>query len=42
MLFEHNIIDGEPARTIYKRGLQKKVNRQACRKAIGIVDTESW
>ncbi|RKF13083.1 hypothetical protein D6850_16450 [Roseovarius spongiae] len=41
MLFEHNIIDGKPARTIYKRGLQKKVNRQACRKAIGIIDTES-
>tara|TARA_R110002072_G_scaffold48323_4_gene131905 strand:+ start:3132 stop:3842 length:711 start_codon:yes stop_codon:yes gene_type:complete len=33
-------IHNDPARTIYKRGLQKKVNRQACRKAAGIVDTE--
>ncbi|MCF6431084.1 hypothetical protein [Leisingera sp. MMG026] len=36
-----NITDNDPARTIYKRGLQKKVNRQASRKATGIVDTES-
>ncbi|MDF3361498.1 hypothetical protein HLM50_10540 [Sulfitobacter sp. Ks41] len=31
----------EPSRRIYIRGLQKKVNRQACRKAAGIVDTET-
>jgi hypothetical protein len=31
----------DPARTIYKRGLQKKVNRQTSGKAFGIVDTES-
>ncbi|MBY6159430.1 Tn7 transposase TnsA N-terminal domain-containing protein [Mameliella alba] len=30
-----------PARTIYKRGHQKKVNRQSSSKAAGIVDTES-
>ncbi|WP_305969675.1 MULTISPECIES: hypothetical protein [unclassified Mameliella] len=40
MQLENNIADN-PARTIYKRGLQKKVNRQACRKAMGIIDTES-
>ncbi|WP_370046805.1 MULTISPECIES: hypothetical protein [Salipiger] len=40
MQLEYNIAD-DPARTIYKRGLQKKVNRQACRKATGIIDTES-
>jgi hypothetical protein len=40
MQLENNIAD-DPARTIYKRGLQKKVNRQACRKAMGIIDTES-
>lgn len=28
MQLENNIAD-DPARTIYKRGLQKKVNRQA-------------
>ncbi|TMV14924.1 hypothetical protein [Arenibacterium halophilum] len=31
----------DPARTIDKRGLQKKVNRQTSGKACGIVDTES-
>ena len=41
MQLENNIIGIEPARTIYKRGLQKKVNRQACRKVEGIIDTES-
>jgi len=35
-----NIIADHPARTIYTRGLQKKVNRQACQKATGIVETE--
>lgn len=40
MQLEDNIIGNDPARTIYKRGLQKKVNRQSCRKAAGIVDTE--
>ena len=40
MQFEDDMIEGKPARTIYKRGLQKKVNRQACRKAKGIIDTE--
>jgi hypothetical protein len=36
-----DIIGHEPARTIYRRGLQKKETRQACRKAAGIVVTES-
>lgn len=40
MQFE-DIIENDPARTIYKRGLQKKENRQASRKATGIVVTES-
>lgn len=31
----------EPARTIYKRGLQKKVHRLSCGKAVGVVDTEA-
>jgi hypothetical protein len=32
---------GNPARTVHKRGLQKKVHRQSCTKAAGIVDTEA-
>lgn len=40
MQFE-DMIGNDPARTIYKRGLQKKENRQASRKAAGIVVTES-
>ena len=41
MHIEDDTIGSDPARTIYRRGLQKKVNRQACRKASGIIDTES-
>ncbi|MEE4208444.1 MAG: hypothetical protein V2I43_04155 [Parvularcula sp.] len=40
MDIENNTNGDEPARRVYKRGFQKKVNRQACRKAMGIVDTE--
>lgn len=34
-------VNDDPARTIYKRGLQKKVHRLSCRKAVGILDAEA-
>lgn len=39
-LHEFDEFGAEPARIVHKRGLQKKVNRQSCAKATGIVDSE--